>query len=223
MSFLTTLISAFKGGGDVRVPVAGSFVSPWSTAFDTTPTRPAFDYSTAIREAYLANPVAQRSVRIVAEGIGGAPLSCDTPALERLVQCACGSQPLLETVRTHLIAWLRADSALAFRLNAIEEESPAAASPPWLGIAASAAADWSGKTFAGREVRVALELVDRNDDGATTAEMVALIERRIATMAPVQEGYRVVATQFLRSRAERRGKGLRAVLVEYRFRLLMDF
>ena len=122
--------------------------------------------------------------------------------------------------RTHLIAWLRADSALAPRLNAIEEESPA--SPPWLGIAASAAADWSGKTFAGREIRVALELVDRNDDGATTAETVALIERRIATMAPIQQGYRMVATQFLRSRAERRGKGLRAVLVEYRFRLLAD-
>lgn len=125
--------------------------------------------------------------------------------------------------RTHLIAWLRADPALASRLNAIEEESPAASSPPWLGIAASAAADWSGKTFAGREVRVALEMVDRSDDGAATAETVALIERRIATMAPVQQGYRLVATQFLRSRAERRAKGLRAVLVEYRFRLLGEF
>ena len=124
--------------------------------------------------------------------------------------------------RTHLIAWLRSDPALASRLNAVEEESPVAASPPWLGIAASAAADWSGKTFSGREVRVALELVDRGDDGAATGATVALIERRIATMAPVQEGYRVVSTQFLRSRAERRGKGLRAVLVEYRFRLLEE-
>ena len=103
MSFLTSLVSALKGGGDVRVPVAGSFVAPWSTVFDTSPSRPGFDYSAAIREAYLANPVAQRSVRIVAEGIGGAPLVCDTPALERLVQCACGSQPLLETVAAQLL------------------------------------------------------------------------------------------------------------------------
>lgn len=124
--------------------------------------------------------------------------------------------------RNDLIAWLRADPALTARLNAVEEESPVAASPPWLGIAASAAADWSGKTFAGREVRVALELADRTDGGAATAETMALIERRVATMAPVQQGYRIVSTHFLRSRAERRAKGLRAVLVEYRFRLLAE-
>ena len=103
MSFLTTLVSAFKGGGDVRVPVAGGFVAPWSTLFDASPASPGFDYTAAIREAYLANPVAQRSVRIVAEGIGGAPLSCDTQALERLVNCACGSQPLLETLAAQLL------------------------------------------------------------------------------------------------------------------------
>ena len=124
--------------------------------------------------------------------------------------------------RTDLIAWLRADPALTTRLNAVEEESPAAASPPWLGIAASASADWSGKTFAGREVRVALELADRTDDGAATAETIALIERRLATMAPIQQSYRIVSTHFLRSRAERRAKGLRAVLIEYRFRLLEE-
>ena len=124
--------------------------------------------------------------------------------------------------RNDLIAWLRADPALTVRLNAVEEESPVAASPPWLGIAASAAADWSGKTFAGREVRVALELADRTDDGAATAETIAMIERRLATMAPVQQGYRIVSTHFLRSRAERRAKGLRAVLIEYRFRLLEE-
>ena len=124
--------------------------------------------------------------------------------------------------RNDLIAWLRAAPALTARLNAVEEESPVAASPPWLGIAASASADWSGKTFAGREVRVALELADRTDDGAATAETMALIERRVATMAPVQQGYRIVSTHFLRSRAERRAKELRAVLVEYRFRILAE-
>jgi beta-lactamase class A len=57
MSFLTTLVSAFKGGGDVRVPVAGGFVAPWSTLFDASPASPGFDYTAAIREAYLANPM----------------------------------------------------------------------------------------------------------------------------------------------------------------------
>lgn len=124
--------------------------------------------------------------------------------------------------RTDLIAWLRADATLVAALNAIEEESPVAASPPWLGIAASASADWSTKTRTGREVRIALELVERQDDVESLAATVNVIERRIATLAPVQPGYRVVVTQFLRSRAERRPRGLRAVLLEYSFRLLAN-
>ena len=122
--------------------------------------------------------------------------------------------------RTDLIAWLRADATLAAALNAVEEESPVAASPPWLGIAASASADWSGKTHRGREVRIAFALVERQEDPAALAATIAAIEHRIATLSPVQPGYRVVVTQFLRSRAERRPRSLRAVLLEYSFRLL---
>ena len=70
MSFLTSLVSAFKGGGGARVPVSRGFVSPWShwgaTAFDGGPPgRSPFDYAREVGEAYLANPVAQRAVRIV--------------------------------------------------------------------------------------------------------------------------------------------------------------
>ena len=124
--------------------------------------------------------------------------------------------------RSDLIAWLRSDPALSGRLNAVEEESPPAASPPWLGVAASASTDWSGKTHTGREVRLALELVDRGEDTARTTQTIAAIEARIATLAPQQDGYRVVVTQFLRSRAERRARGQRAVLIEYRLRLLEE-
>ncbi len=124
--------------------------------------------------------------------------------------------------RADLIAWLRADATLAAALNAVEEESPVAVSPPWLGIAASASADWSTKTRTGREVRIALELVARQDDPEAMAAIVAAIEHRVATLFPVQPGYRVVVTQFLRSRAERRPRSLRAVLLEYSFRLLAN-
>lgn len=122
--------------------------------------------------------------------------------------------------RSDLIGWLQADPALATVLNTIAEESPVAASPPWLGIAASTAADWGAKDAPGREVRVALELIDRQQNGAITADLVDGIERRIATLPASQTGYRVVVTQFLRSRAERRANALRAILLEYRFRLL---
>ena len=123
-------------------------------------------------------------------------------------------------LRTTLIDWLRADSELATSLNAIVEEGPSEAPAPTLSIAASASADWSNKTAMGREVRIAFELVDRSDRLASTAIIAARIEQRIATLAPDQDGFRVVVTQFLRSRVERRARSTYAALLEYRFKLL---
>ena len=124
--------------------------------------------------------------------------------------------------RRDFLAWLAADAELAAGLNAIAEEAPPAASPPWLGIAASASAEWGAKAATGREVRVALELVAREDDPDGIAALAEALERRVATMPAAQSGYRVVLTQFLRSRAERRAGNLRAVLTEYRFLLLAN-
>jgi len=123
-------------------------------------------------------------------------------------------------LRSVLLGWLRADSDLAASLNAVVEEGPSPAPPPTLSIAASAAADWSTKTTTGREIRLAFELLDRSDTLAGTALIAARIEQRVATLAPDHPGFRIVATQFLRSRVERRPRSLRAVLLEYRFRLL---
>ena len=122
--------------------------------------------------------------------------------------------------RTVLMAWLRADPILADMLNSIEEDGPVAASPPHLALVASAGTDWSTKTARGREIRLALELAGRGDDPAQTAVLAQRVEQRIATLAPQQAGYRIVVTQFLRSRVERRRRGLRAVLLEYRFTLI---
>lgn len=104
MSFLTTLASAFKGGGGAQhVPLQRSFISPWASAFETRPRLPNFDYASAVRDAYLANPVAQRSVRIVAEGVGGAPLITEDPALEKLLRGSAGTTPLLEVLAAQLL------------------------------------------------------------------------------------------------------------------------
>jgi hypothetical protein len=123
-------------------------------------------------------------------------------------------------LRAALIAWLRADPALA-ALNAVCEEAPSRTSLPWLAIAASASADWSSKTHAGREVRVALELHCRGDT-PDAADLVAAIEARVASLPRDQAGFAVVTTRFLRARAEQRGESRRAILIEYRFRLMAD-
>ncbi len=125
-------------------------------------------------------------------------------------------------LRAALIDWLSADTALAPGLNAIVEEAPNRTALPWLAIAASASADWSAKDRTGREVRIALELHCRGDRPDTAASLTAGIEARIAALPAAQAGFRVVSTQFLRARAEQRAANTRAILIEYRFRLLAD-
>ena len=122
--------------------------------------------------------------------------------------------------RTALLAWLAADPLLAASLNTITEEAPLRASPPWLGIVASASSDFGHKTGMGREVRVALELQTLGDDAGGTADLVAAIEARIAALPADQGDYRVASLTFLRARAGQRGEARRSVLLEYRARLI---
>ena len=124
-------------------------------------------------------------------------------------------------LRAALIDWLRDDPALA-TLNAIEEESPLSASSPWLGIAASASTDWSTKTRQGREIRIAFELTSRGDDPAADQQTARAIEQRIEALPREQGEYSVVTTRFIRARSERRPRNLRALLIEYRFRILAN-
>ena len=124
----------------------------------------------------------------------------------------------METLlRAALVDWLRADPALGM-VNAVEEESPLTATPPWLGIAASASVDWSTKDRRGRETRVALELVTRGDDPAADAPIVRAIDCRVEALGTAPAAIEFVSVRFLRARAERRPDNLRAVLLEYRFR-----
>ncbi len=101
MSFLQSLAAAFKGG-DGHVPLARSFTSPWLYADLGNPRTP-FEYNSAVKRAYLDNPVAQRAVRLVAEGIGGAALVDTDPELTALVKATSAGQSLLETLASQLL------------------------------------------------------------------------------------------------------------------------
>ncbi len=126
----------------------------------------------------------------------------------------------METLlRTALLGWLRADPALA-SINLMAEEAPAAASLPWLGIAASASTDWSAKGVTGREIRIALEFHYRGGDPASAGALVRALETRVEAIPRDQAEFAIVTTQFLRARAEQRVRNTRSVLLEYRFRVL---
>jgi HK97 family phage portal protein len=101
MSFLESLAAAFKGSSE-RVPLARNFTSPWVFA-DGAGARAPFEYSQSVKRAYLDNPVAQRAVRLVGEGIGGAALLPTDPALGDLISATSAGQSLLETLACQLL------------------------------------------------------------------------------------------------------------------------
>jgi hypothetical protein len=123
-------------------------------------------------------------------------------------------------LRSALIDWLRTDPALAEAANIVAEEQPRQASAPWIALVASASTDWSTKTERGREVRIALQYQTRGDDPADAGIVVAVIERRIESLPRRQAGWQVAGIAFLRARAEQRARQGRAILLEYRFRIL---
>lgn len=103
MSFLATLAAAFKGGGGARVPLARGYVSPWAQALHHGPLAAPYEYNRSVTRAYCDNPVAQRAVRLVAEGVGSAPLACADPALIALVTATSAGQSLVETLAAQLL------------------------------------------------------------------------------------------------------------------------
>ncbi|RYY22239.1 MAG: phage portal protein [Sphingomonadales bacterium] len=60
-------------------------------------------YEAQVRDAYCRNAVAQRAVKLVCEGLSGAPLVASDPALAALVQARSGGQSLIETVAAYVL------------------------------------------------------------------------------------------------------------------------
>ncbi len=60
-------------------------------------------YEQQVREGYLHNAIAQRAVRLVAEGVASAPLTASDDAALALVRATSGGQALIETVAVHLL------------------------------------------------------------------------------------------------------------------------
>ena len=103
MALLDIFRSASKGGERTRVPLASGLSHGWHQAFQASSAAGSYAYERAITEGFLANPIAQRSVRLLAEGIGQAPLTCSDPRLTALVTATSAGQSLIETLAAHLL------------------------------------------------------------------------------------------------------------------------
>jgi hypothetical protein len=125
-------------------------------------------------------------------------------------------------LRAVLLDWLATDATLAAGLNAIVEEAPLRTALPWLALTASASTDWSNKSGKGREIRMALELNYRGSEQLAEASLITAIEARIEALPADQSaaGFRIASLTFVKARAEQRGEALRALVLEYRARVL---
>ncbi|MEM8975677.1 MAG: phage portal protein, partial [Pseudomonadota bacterium] len=103
MALLQQLFSAFKGGGENRVPLALGSMQGWMPAFAETGGPQPYQYERAVRDGFLSNPIAQRAVRIVSEGVGQAPITSDNEKLSALVTATSAGQSLVETLAAHLL------------------------------------------------------------------------------------------------------------------------
>ena len=67
-----------------------------------------------------------------------------------------------------------------------------------------------------------LELNYRGDDPLSEAALVAAIERRVEMMPADQRaaGFRIANLNFMRAKAEQRGEARRALMLDYRARVL---
>lgn len=103
MALLEQLLSAFKGGEETRVPLAPGIMQGWTPAFAEAGGAKPYQYERCVREGFLGNPIAQRAVRIVAEGVGQAPITSNDDTLETLIMATSAGQSLIETLAGHLL------------------------------------------------------------------------------------------------------------------------
>ena len=87
----------WKSGRDDPRPALSRAAS--ATAFGEWPR----SYEAQVREGYVGNPVAQRAVKLVAEGVGWAPVDGSSPELVALVTARSSGQALLETLAAQLL------------------------------------------------------------------------------------------------------------------------
>ena len=103
MALLEQLFSAFKGGGESRVPLATGIAQGWTPAFAEPIGPRPYQYERSVKEGFLSNPIAQRAVRIVAEGVGQAPITSNDDQLSALINATSAGQSLIETLASQLL------------------------------------------------------------------------------------------------------------------------
>jgi HK97 family phage portal protein len=84
-----------------HVPLTRRFAS-WSFGAGSSGEWPQ-SYEAQLREGYLNNAIAQRAVRLVAQGVASSPLTSSNDLALKLINATSGGQSLLETVASQML------------------------------------------------------------------------------------------------------------------------
>jgi hypothetical protein len=96
---------------------------------------------------------------------------------------------------------------------------PVQAAVPYAAVEAGPESDWSHKSGAGREVRIAVSLFDKGERPVRLQVLMGEAEQALEGM-PSPADWTLVTLQFLRSRLLRDSKGIWVGVIEYRARVL---
>lgn len=125
-------------------------------------------------------------------------------------------------VRAAMIDALAGDATLAAALNLVIDGATAQQTPPYVAIGEALSTDWSTKDRAGRELRLALSIVDLAEAPARLAGLATAAEKAIETMPRAIDGWQVAGIALLQSRLLNDAPGRWRALIDYRVRVLAD-
>lgn len=126
----------------------------------------------------------------------------------------------MHTLQAAAVAALAAHPVLANELSGIYDGPPPRAAFPYVAINDGIISDWSTKTGAGREIRLALTVWDDGESAIRLSNLMSHVEDAVLAIPRDLPDWRIASLVFVRSMVVRDPAGPWAGLVEHRVRLL---
>ena len=105
-------------------------------------------------------------------------------------------------------------------IGSVHDGAPLQAVSPHAVVECGPESDWSNKSGAGREVRLAVTVRDAGERPRRLRALMGEAEAAVEAIGGEIGGWRLVSLSFLRSRTVAEGRGKWAGVSEYRARLL---
>ncbi len=126
----------------------------------------------------------------------------------------------MHALQAAAVSALAAHPVLADALTGIYDGPPPRAVFPYVAINDGIVSDWSTKTGAGREIRLALTVWDDGESATRLSNLMSHVEDAVVAIPRDMPDWRIASLVFVRSMVVRDPAGPWAGLVEHRVRLL---